>query len=297
MQTMNAKMQYKLNAGDLDTILALVRTGTLAEAGIRLGVDGSTVFRSIQRIERGLSQRLFERSRAGYLASEFAKQLANHGERIEAELETARSSAQQAPEQVSGIVRITSTDTIMNSLVVPTIKSIHLAHPQLQFELHTGNELVNLTRREADIAIRATLKPPQHLVGKQLGVIRVALFAEKNSLLNSLEDAINSNTPWIAPDEALPGHPSVKWRKKHFPKINPIYSVSSILTVMESVIAGLGVGVIPLFMAAQRQDLKQISEPLEECNTQLWILTHAESRHLRRVSTVFRGFLDAVELK
>lgn len=294
---MNAKTQYKLNAGDLDTILALVRAGTLAEAGARLGVDGSTVFRSIQRIERGLGQRLFERSRAGYLASEFAKQLANHGERIEAELETARSSAQQAPEQVSGIVRITSTDTIMNSLVVPTIKSIHLAHPQLQFELHTGNELVNLTRREADIAIRATLKPPPHLVGKQLGIIRVALFAEKNSPLNSVEDAINSNSPWIAPDDALPDHPSVKWRKNHFPKIIPTYSVSSILTVMESVSSGLGVGVIPLFMAAHRHDLKQISEPLEECNTQLWILTHSESRHLRRVSTVFRGFLDAVELK
>lgn len=294
---MNAKTQYKLNANDLDTILALVRSGTLAEAGARLGVDGSTVFRSIQRIERGLGQRLFERSRAGYLASEFAKQLANHGERIEAELETARSSAQQAPEQVSGIVRITSTDTIMNSLVVPTIKSIHLTHPQLQFELHTGNELVNLTRREADIAIRATLKPPPHLVGKQLGIIRVALFAEKNSPLNSVEDAINSNAPWIAPDDALPDHPSVKWRKNHFPKIIPTYSVSSILTVMESVSAGLGVGVIPLFMAAHRQDLKQISEPLEECNTQLWILTHSESRHLRRVSTVFRGFLDAVELK
>jgi DNA-binding transcriptional LysR family regulator len=294
---MNAKTQYKLSASDLEMILILVRTGTLAEAGVRLGVNGSTVFRSIQRIERGLDQRLFERSRSGYLASEVAKQLASHAEKMEAELEAARSSAQQTPAQVSGTVRITSTDTIMNSIVLPTIKSIHLAHPQLQFELHTGNELVNLTRREADIAIRATLKPPSYLVGKQLGVIRVALFAEKNSSLSTVADAINFNIPWVAPDDALPDHPSVKWRKNHFPKIIPTYSASSILTVMESVIAGLGVGVIPLFMAENRHDLKQISEPLEECNTQLWILTHVESRHLRRVSTVFRSFTEHIKLK
>ena len=64
---MNARTQYRLNAMDLETVLSLVRAGTLAGAGERLGVDPSTIFRSVQRIERGLGQRLFERSRSGYL--------------------------------------------------------------------------------------------------------------------------------------------------------------------------------------------------------------------------------------
>ena len=66
MQILNATTQYKLSASDMEVVLALARTGTLAQAGMRLAVDASTVFRSLQRIEKGLGQRLFERSRTGY---------------------------------------------------------------------------------------------------------------------------------------------------------------------------------------------------------------------------------------
>lgn len=293
---MNAKTQYRLNATDLDILLALVRAGTLADAGQRLGVDGSTVFRSIQRIERGLGQRLFDRSRTGYLPSELTLQLVGHAERIEAELEDARSALQQEPEQVSGLVRITSTDTIMNSLVVPALASIYRVHPNLRFELHTGNELANLTRRDADIAVRATSRPPAHLVGKSLGGIRIAVYARRESGFTTLEDALNVQIPWIAPDDALPEHPSVMWRKRNYPKIEPVYRVSSIATVMESVAAGLGIGVIPLFMAAARDDLISLTPPLDDYQTQLWLLTHVESRHLRRVATVFTHLAQQIEL-
>lgn len=293
---MNAKTQYRLNAMDLDILLALVRAGTLADAGQRLGVDGSTVFRSIQRIERGLGQRLFDRSRTGYRPSELTLQLVGHAERIEAELEDARSALQQEPEQVSGLVRITSTDTIMNNLVVPALQFIYQLHPQLRFELHAGNELANLTRRDADIAVRATSRPPAHLVGKSLGDIRIAVFAQRVSGIASLEDALSAQVPWIAPDDALPEHPSVMWRKRNYPKIEPVYRVSSIATVMESVAAGLGIGVIPLFMAAARDDLISLTPPLDDYQTQLWLLTHVESRHLRRIATVFTHLAQQITL-
>lgn len=70
-----------------------MRAGTLAEAAQRLGIDASTIFRSVQRIERGPGQRLFERSRSGYRATPLGAQLARHAERIESELATARSNA------------------------------------------------------------------------------------------------------------------------------------------------------------------------------------------------------------
>ena len=99
---MNATTQYKLSAADLEVVLALARTGTLADAGERLALDASTVFRTIQKVEKGLGQRLFERSRAGYLPSELAQQLAGHGEQVEAQLEAARSVLQLQPEQEIG---------------------------------------------------------------------------------------------------------------------------------------------------------------------------------------------------
>jgi DNA-binding transcriptional LysR family regulator len=293
---MNASMQYKLTAPDLEVVLAMVRTGTLAAAGERLGVDASTVFRSLKRIERGLGQPLFKRSRTGYLATELGQSLAERAEQVEAAIESARTAAQALPDQVAGTVRITTTDTILHGLVAPALTELHARQPSLAYELHTGNELASLTRRDADIAVRATKRPPQHLVGKHVGPIRVALFAAKDSGLGGYGDVEAGKAPWIAPDDALPEHPSVVWRKRHFPRVTPAYSVGSILTVMELVSLGLGVGILPIFLAHTRTDLRQLSPVLDESQTELWLLTHPEARHLRRVSTVYGHLARALSL-
>ena len=214
---------------------------------------------------------------------------------VEAALEAARSAAQQRPDSVAGTVRITTTDTILHGLVAPALKPLRAAHPLLDYELHAGNELASLTRRDADIAVRATRRPPQHLVGRHVGPIRVALFAAKKSPIKRFDD-VEPATSWIAPDDALPEHPSVVWRKRRFPKVQPAYRVNSILTVMELVALGLGVGVLPLFLAAPRSDLRQLGEVLDECQTELWLLTHPESRHLRRVSTVYGHLAETMSL-
>ncbi len=284
---MIAQTQYKLSASDVEVVLALVRTKTLAEAGDRIGVDASTVFRSLQRIEKGLGQRLFERSRTGYQPLELAQVLATHGEQLEVQLESARSAAQAEPEQVSGSVRITTTDTLLHGLVTPALKLLQSSHPLLSFELHAGNELASLTRRDADIAVRATRRPPQHLVGKHVGPIRMALFTAKKGGAKRFDADVAGTANWIAPDDSLPDHPSVVWRKKHFPKVTPRYRVNSILTVAEMVGQGMGIGLLPVFLAQGRTDLRALTDPLDECQTELWLLTHTESRHLRRVSTVF----------
>lgn len=296
-QTMHARTQYKLSPSDLETVLALVRAGTLAGAGERLEVDASTVFRSIQRIEKGLGQRLFERSRTGFAALELAQRLASHGEQLEVQLESARSTAQLGSDQVSGLVRITTTDTVLHGLIAPALTPLRAKHPLLTYELHTGNELASLTRRDADIAVRATRRPPQHLVGKRVGPIRVALYAAKAAKVKQFDASVAAKLAWIAPDDALPEHPSVLWRKRHFPKVVPSYRVNSVLTVAELVALGLGVGLLPVFMAQGRRELVQLTEVLDECQTELWLLTHTESRHLRRVSTVFSHLSQTLHLQ
>ena len=125
--------------------------------------------------------------------------------------------------------------------------------------------------------------------GDTWGRCAVALFAAKKhkGSVRSYAEVEAGGADWIAPDEALPEHPSVLWRKRYFPKQSPRYKVSSILSVMELVALGLGVGVVPLFLAQGRSDLVQLTEAIDECQTELWLLTHVESRHLRRVSTVY----------
>ena len=293
---MIAKPQYQMTLSDLEVILALVRGGTLASAGKRLGVDASTVFRSLQRIERGLGRALFERTRSGYLATELVSELAGHAEKMEVALEAARSSAQALPAKILGTVRITTTDTVLHGLIAPALLALQKPHPLLSYELHTGNELASLTRRDADIAVRATKRAPQHLVGKLIGPIRVALFAAKRGGGCTFADVEAGRVDWVVPDDALPEHPSVVWRKRHFPKVNPRYRVNSILSVLELVALGLGVGIVPLFLADGRTDVRPLTDALQECETDLWLLTHPESRHLRLVGTVYSHLAQTLRM-
>lgn len=293
---MIARAQYKLTPDDLTLLLALVRGGSLGQAGERLSVDASTVFRSLQRIERGLGQSLFERSRQGYVPGELARQLAAHAEQMEAVVEAARSSAQAEPAQVSGLVRITTTDTILHGLLAPALQALREVHPLLGFDLHTGNELANLTRRDADVALRATKRPPAHLVGKSLGGIQVAVYGPKRDGPRNWAAVEAGRADWIAPDEALPEHPSVVWRKRHLPKAQPRYLVGSIQSVLELIAMGLGVGIAPLLLAEGRRDVRRLTEPLSDAETQLWLLTHPESRHLRRVAVVYGHLAQSLVL-
>ncbi|SFT72670.1 LysR family transcriptional regulator [Paraburkholderia aspalathi] len=294
---MLAKTQFKLAPSDLEVVLTLTRAGTMVEAGKRLGVDSSTVFRTIRRLEKGLGQRLFERSRAGSLPTELALNLVQGAEQIEAVLESIHTVV--LPRQdglITGTVRVTTTDTILHGLILPALKGLATSQPLLQIKLNASNEKVSLSKRDTDIAVRATKQPPDHLVGKRLGRIRVALFGSEGSYIPKLSMANLSSYAWIAPDEALPEHPSVLWRKRHYPKLEPRYEVNSIVSVAEAIAAGLGVGLIPLFLAEGRSDLIQLSDPLDECETQLWLLRHPESGHIRRISTVYSYLAEQLAL-
>ena len=294
---MNAQTQGQLGAGELAVLLALVRAGTLAGAGPLLGVDGSTVFRSVQRAEKALGQRLFERSRTGYRPTELGIRLAEHAERIEAELDAARRVAQSKVGAVGGTVRLSTTDTILHGLLLPALPGLLAQHPHLRIEASASNELANLTQREADIAIRATRKPPPHLVGRELGPIHVALYASKPRGRGKAPVIDPATAAWLAVDDALPEHPSVKWRRKHLPQVAPRVLVNSIQAVFEGIAAGVGIGIVPLFLARSRDDLVALTGPLAEAETQLWLLTHPESRHLRRIATVAAYFAGAITLR
>jgi DNA-binding transcriptional LysR family regulator len=290
-------MQRDVGAAELAVLLALVRGGNLAAAAQLAQVDASTVFRTVQRVEKALGQRLFERSRQGYRATELGQRLAEHAERIEAELEGARGAAQTREAAVSGLVRISTTDTLLNGLLLPQLRVLCQAHPQLRLEINARNELANLTQREADVALRATLRPPAHLVGRHLGPIRAAAFSARAAAPRKGKTFDLAGAPWIAVDEALPEHPSVRWRRKHLPRVEPALRLNSVQAVFDAVRQGLGVGIAPLFLAEPFDDVVAVSPPLDECETQLWLLTHPESRHLRRIQAVAAHIAQTVALR
>lgn len=296
MKSTYAKMQSSLSHSDLELLLALVRGRTLAGAAGRLKVDTSTVFRSIKRLEKDLGESLFDRSRQGYLPTELGRELAGHAERIESQLQEAREAASRSGGEPSGLLRITTTDTILHGLLLPVLQRFTAAYPKIDLELIATNALANLSRRDADVAVRATRKPPEHLVGSRIGTLASAVFAAHGYLQRAARPLALEQADWIALDESLADHPSVKWRQRRYPKLAPRYHCNSVLSVAGAVVSGLGVGVAPLFLLKDHPQVRMVDGPVPELETDLWLLAHPDIRHLQRVKLLFEFFRENLTL-
>jgi len=146
------------------------------------------------------------------------------------------------------------------------------------------------------VAVRASRKPPEHLVGAKLGAIGSALWASQAYLDANPSYRIPSQMDWAAPDDSLAEHPSVKWRRLRFPGVVPTLRCNSILSVAQAVRAGLAIGVAPRFLMAPGPALVDLRGRVDETATALWALTHPDVRHLRRVKVFFDFLKQRVRL-
>ncbi|SHN20772.1 DNA-binding transcriptional regulator, LysR family [Pseudomonas asturiensis] len=276
--------QYEVSYSDLSLVLALVRGRTLARAAELLDVDISTAFRSIKRLESALGVALFEKNRRGYIPTDTATAMAEQAERAELALNAARIALQQGENVVSGTVRLTCTDAVLHDLLLPALARFMPNYPALTLELATSNSFANLSRRDADIALRLTNTPPEHLVGRRIGAADYIICG-----LPGFRDALHAaptSVPWISPDESMPDHTSVTWRRQAFPDVVPRYRCSSMSAVSQLVSAGLGVAALTDFTARALAGVERLSGPLDGCSTDLWLLTRPDCRALRSVQTL-----------
>ena len=278
-------MQYQITHADLSLVLALERGRSLAKAAELLKVDVSTVFRSIRRLESALGTALFVKSRKGYLPTDTAQALAEQAERAEQALEAARIAMTSGEQVVSGTVRLTCTDAVLHSLLLPALAGFMPAYPALSLELATSNTFANLSRRDADLALRLTNSPPEHLVGRCLGAASYVVCG-REEYRERLADAPGS-VPWIAPDDSMQDHATVVWRSQQLPGVMPRYRCSGIAAIAQLVAAGLGVAALPDYMAVTLPGVQQLSGALPGCDTELWLLTRPDCRALRSVQTLF----------
>ncbi|MBL8522033.1 MAG: LysR family transcriptional regulator [Betaproteobacteria bacterium] len=287
---------YALSAADLETVLAMARAGSLAAAAERLGSDPSTVFRQIQRLEKALGQALFQRSRSGYRANDLSLALIAHAEHIETALEAARATASAREKEVSGVVRLTTTDSVLYGLVFPNLPAFAAQYPKVQLELRASNEVVNLSQRDADVAIRAVKRPPEHLIGHHIGRAEFAIFGAAHLFTGKRTPRDLSDYDWVAMDTAMGQHPVTQWRLRHYPGVKPRYLVESLVASGHAIRAGLGIGALSTYRSGHDPALRALTPPLEDCGIDLWVLAHPESRHLRRVAAVYEFFAKQVRL-
>ncbi|QDQ25581.1 LysR family transcriptional regulator [Chitinimonas arctica] len=288
-------MQCRLSYTDLSLILALVRGKTLARAAALLRVDVSTVFRAIHKLEAALGRELFGKSRAGYVPNSMALALADQAERAEKALLAAQVGLEQGHDVVSGTVRLTCTDSVLQGLLLPALARFMPAYPALNLELTTSNAFANLSRRDADIALRLTTAPPAHLVGRHLGAVAYRVCAAQAYLATGVAPEL-AGLAWIGLDDFLPDHATVAWRRQHLPGVMPRFQCNSMQSAIELVRAGLGAAILPEFVLPRFPDVLPLTPPLPACDTALWLLTRPDCRALRAVVTLFDELAASIRL-
>lgn len=282
---------------DLRYFLAVAQAESLLGAAKSLNVNYSTVLRRIGRLENRLRVRLFERLPSGYVMTSageiLRQQLGGVGDRIEA----AQRQLTGLDLRLSGTIRLTSTDTLMHTLLMPHLVEFRKAHPGIQIQLAINNSFLSLSKREADVAVRPSNKPPEHLIGRRVGRIQTAVYASKPYLKKftkrlSIADPDWIDFDWVAPDEELAYLAQAKWMRQYVPEENIAMRVNSLVGMVEAVQHNVGLGLLLCLLAEPVRELVRVNEPIPKLDTQVWILTHPDLKSVVRIKT-FTDFLYA----
>jgi len=279
---------------DFRLVRAIADHRSLGGAADALAVNNSTVFRRLNTLEEQLGVRLFERSRSGYLLTSAGEEMVTLAARMaDSIIEFERRIAGQDV-RPSGELRVTTTDTIFSHLVAPIFCSFRQKYPEITLDFVIDNRALNLSRRDADVAIRASIDPPQTLVGRRVASIAWAAYASGRFLAeNSLDPAMPEafmarSTRWVGFGEPIQSTDGGRWMIGHVHPEAIAVKVNAVSTLGAAVESGLGVGLLPCFMGERMPELVRIRGLEPKAESGLWVLTHPDLKKAARV----RAFLE-----
>jgi DNA-binding transcriptional LysR family regulator len=281
-----------LDWNDLRTVLAVARAGSLNGAAQELALRHSTVFRRIEEAEARLGARLFDRARTGWRANVQGEAVAAAAADMEAAALTAERAISGADARVEGVIRLATSEMLGGYLLPPLLKRFLQEHPGVEIEADVSNRAVDLTRREADLAVRATPAPPETMVGRQVGTLRYAIYAPRALLPRRGAEPVLSELPWIGFDDRLAYTGIAQWFARVLPDVHPRMKADSLPAMLKAAAAGIGAVVLPMFAASQEPRLVRITPPIEGQSMGLWLLHHPDVRGNARVRLLMRWLAD-----
>jgi DNA-binding transcriptional LysR family regulator len=277
------------------TFLALYRSGTLRAAAAALEVDQATVGRRLAALEASLEARLFLRTPRGYVPTTAGELAFTAAERMEQAADQLERQMQGLDRRLSGTVRVATSDTIGRHFLMNAIARVQSQHPGIRIVLATSTHVTNLTRREADLAVRSVRPDNPDLIVRHLSRRAVGLYASKDYLQRYGEPR---------PGEAFAGHRIVTYTSGALPyRIEAIcgepirnatiaVEANSGLMIVEAVANGLGIGELPLHMAQEIPQLVRIWPKREE-GYDIWLVMHADLHRAARVRAVADVIVEA----
>lgn len=277
------KHATRVDWNDIPLLLAIARERQLRAASGHLGVDSSTVSRRLAAAEERLQTRLFVRDPEGYKPTDAGRAFVSKAEEIESLVSSLFSLTKNTGDEVSGTVRITSVDALLNDWLTARLPKLLEIYPALDVRLTADHRNLSFTRTEADIALRIA-RPVEDaaIVMRRVGRLGLAVYAAAR-FGDVLQEQWN-DVPWITYNDDLADVPQMRWLRTVAPRAVSHFRSSSTPILIEACKAGLGLAVLPC-VSAQSHNLVRLT-PATVHEREIWLLAHRDTHNIRRYRVV-----------
>ncbi|MBK7717801.1 MAG: LysR family transcriptional regulator [Simplicispira sp.] len=284
---------------DLQHFLAVAHHGSTLAAGRALGVDQSTVQRRLSELERRIGQSLVQRQPTGYRLTEFGQEMLPFAETVERAVRAFERQVQTLGGEATGVIRITCPEPIVHRITqTGMIDRFHARHPALKLQFVMSDKYMDLHKGDADVALRSGDTDDGELVGRKIGDSVWAVYASKVYIAQhgqpeGIEDL--ARHALVGFDNSMAKHRLSLWLREVAPNVELASRSSSVLGLVYSVKAGLGVGALPMPLGDAEPDFVRVFGPVPEL-TRIWrMLTTPELRRTPRVSAFFDFIVEEIE--
>lgn len=273
-------MHSHIDWDDLRYVLAVADHASLAAAARALGVNHTTVLRRVTAFEARLKVRLFDRLPSGYALTAAGEEILAMARELSGQVAALERKILGQDLRLDGSLRVTTTDTLMAGLLPPLLARFLQDHPGITLEVTTANQLANLTKRDADVAIRPAADPPETLVGRKVADVAFAVYARPGTT-----GATGGARRWVGTDASLAGTVAARWLAAEVPDAAVVLRADSMMGMAEAAAAGIGAAVLPCYLGDRWPGLERLGGVIDNPRSALWVLTHEDLRRTARVST------------
>lgn len=275
---------------DFRLVKVIAEHRALGPAADALRLNHSTVFRKLNALEEQLGTRIFERSRNGYVLTAAGEEMLLIASQMAEAVTDFERRVAGMDARPTGELRVTTTESIFSYLLVPVFAKFREAYPGITLDVIVDSRALNLSRRDADVAIRASIEPTETLVGRRIATMAWAPYAASTIPLQPGVAIFDQSLPWVTYGDPIASSHAGRWFGGRIPAHGSAITLNTVSTAAQAIQSGIGLGFLPCFVGDQIKGLTRTGEPVKDAASALWVLTHSDLR--RSVRT--RAFLDFV---
>jgi DNA-binding transcriptional LysR family regulator len=277
---------------------AVADAGSFTHAGETLNLSQSAVSRQISALEESLRVPLFHRHARGLVLTEQGEILYRTAREILMKLNMAEARIVESRERPKGPLKITTTIAFGSVWLAPRLKEFLESHPDIEVSLVLTDDDLDLSMREADVAIRLTPPTQSDLIQRRLMTMKYHVFAaptylQKHGMPRTVED-LDRHRLVVFGEDARPPVPTLNWlleagvkgggKRKAFLKVNSTYAI------FRAVQSGIGIGALPHYLNRETGNLVEVLPEVTGPELDLYLVFAEELRHSNRIA-LFRDFM------